>query len=101
MNPSTTIPALLGGPPVRPAGPPGWPPADEEIRQALLESYATGSWGKYNGPAVTRLEAELCTYHQCAFALTCASGTVAVELALRGLQIGPDDEVILAAYDYP
>src|SRR5262249_11747297 len=29
------------------------------------------------------------------------SGTFAVELALRALKIGPGDEVILAAYDYP
>jgi dTDP-4-amino-4,6-dideoxygalactose transaminase len=32
--------------------------------------------------------------------LTCGSGTFAVETALRALQIGPGDEVILAAYDY-
>jgi dTDP-4-amino-4,6-dideoxygalactose transaminase len=30
----------------------------------------------------------------------CSSGTAAVELALRGLGVGPGDEVILAAYDY-
>ena len=30
-----------------------------------------------------------------------ANGTDAVELALRALKIGPGDEVILAAYDYP
>ncbi|MDB5337231.1 MAG: Perosamine synthetase [Planctomycetaceae bacterium] len=32
--------------------------------------------------------------------IPCASGTVAVELALRGLKIGPGDEVILSAYDF-
>jgi perosamine synthetase len=31
----------------------------------------------------------------------CSSGTIAVELALRGLKIGAGDEVILAAYDFP
>jgi dTDP-4-amino-4,6-dideoxygalactose transaminase len=31
----------------------------------------------------------------------CSSGTIAVELALRGLKIGTGDEVILAAYDFP
>jgi dTDP-4-amino-4,6-dideoxygalactose transaminase len=30
----------------------------------------------------------------------CASGTVAVELALRGLQVAQGDEVILAGYDF-
>jgi dTDP-4-amino-4,6-dideoxygalactose transaminase len=31
----------------------------------------------------------------------CSSGTIAVELALRGLKVGPGDEVLLAAYDFP
>src|SRR5439155_1399263 len=34
-------------------------------------------------------------------ALACGSGTFAVELALRALKVGPGDEVMLAAYDYP
>ena len=33
--------------------------------------------------------------------LLCGSGNYAVELGLRALKIGPGDEVILAAYDYP
>ncbi|MCI0459679.1 MAG: aminotransferase class V-fold PLP-dependent enzyme [Gemmataceae bacterium] len=95
------LPALLGGPPVRPNGPPDWPIRDEEVQQALQAAWLDGSWGKYHGSHVERLEQALCAYHGCAFALTCGSGTFAVELALRALQIGPDDEVILAAYDYP
>ncbi len=31
----------------------------------------------------------------------CCSGTIGVELALRGCKIGPGDEVIMAAYDFP
>jgi dTDP-4-amino-4,6-dideoxygalactose transaminase len=31
----------------------------------------------------------------------CSSGTIAVELALRGLKVSSGDEVILAAYDFP
>lgn len=31
----------------------------------------------------------------------CCSGTAAIELALRAAGIGPGDEVIVAAYDYP
>ena len=36
----------------------------------------------------------------CEQVVLCASGTVAVELALRGLKIGSGDEVILAAYEF-
>jgi hypothetical protein len=33
--------------------------------------------------------------------LLCCSGTIAVELALRALGVGPGDEVALAGYDFP
>jgi dTDP-4-amino-4,6-dideoxygalactose transaminase len=95
------LPALLGGPPVRPQGPPDWPAPDEEVRLALQAAYADGSWGKYHGVYVARLEERLAEYHRVPHALTCGSGTFAVELALRALKVGPGDEVVLSAYDYP
>ena len=97
----TDLPALLGGPAVRPQGPPDWPGPDEAVLQALQTAYRDGSWGKYHGGHVERLEKRLAHSHDVPFAVTCASGTFAVELALRALQVGPGDEVILAAYDYP
>ena len=94
------LPALLGGPAVRPQGPPDWPLPDGEVRQALEEAWRDGSWGKYHGGRVAALEQRLAEYHG-GHALTCGSGTLAVELALRALKVGPGDEVILSAYDYP
>ncbi len=95
------LPAFLGGQPLRSGGPPDWPIPDEAVLQSLQAAYADGSWGKYAGAYVTRLEQRLAEYHQVDHALTCGSGTFAVELALRALQVQPGDEVILAAYDYP
>jgi dTDP-4-amino-4,6-dideoxygalactose transaminase len=92
--------ALLGGRPVRPQGPPDWPFPDEDVLQALQAAYRGGSWGKYQGGNVERLEERLAGYFGVEYVATCASGTFAVELALRALKIGPGDEVILAAYDY-
>jgi dTDP-4-amino-4,6-dideoxygalactose transaminase len=94
------LPALLGGPPVRPDGPPPWPPADPDVRSALAAAVAAGAWGRYHGEHVAALEAELAAFHAVGHALTCASGTLAVEVALRALRVGPGDEVVLAAYDY-
>lgn len=94
------LPAILGGEPVRPGGPPDWPTADEAVRAALEAALADGSWGKYDGGHVRRLEERLAAEHGVAHALACGSGTFAVELALRALQVGPGDEVVLAAYDY-
>ncbi|MBA4062239.1 MAG: perosamine synthetase [Isosphaera sp.] len=94
------LPALLGGPPVRPNGPPPWPPPDPDVRAALAAATAAGAWGRYHGEHVAALEAELAASHAVPHALTCASGTLAVEVALRALRVGPGDEVVLAAYDY-
>ena len=99
LHPS--LPALLGGPPACPGGPPDWPPADESIRDALLSAWQSGAWGKYVGGLVGELERLLGVLFQVPHVATCSSGTYAVELALRALKVGPGDEVILSAYDYP
>lgn len=71
-----------------------------EIANALHEAIALGSWQQYHGPHVEALEAELAAWFGVPRALTCASGTLAVEVALRAVGVGPGDEVILAAYEY-
>src|SRR4051812_19276688 len=97
---TTDTPALLGGPPVRPEGPPDWPPPDPDVLAAVQAAHADGSWGKYLGPNVPRLEERLAEFHGVPHVATCGSGTLAVEVALRAIGIGPGDEVILAAYDF-
>jgi dTDP-4-amino-4,6-dideoxygalactose transaminase len=93
--------AVEGGPPSVPQGPPPWPLPLPAVREALLAAYADGSWGRYHGPYTERLREQLTALTGHSHAWLCASGTVAVELALRGLGIGPGDEVILGAYDFP
>lgn len=93
--------AIHGGEPTFPDGPPSWPAKDPSVRQALLEAYEAGHWGQYNGPLCEELKQDLCTAFKVEDAHLCCSGTFAVELALRGLKIGEEDEVILAGYDFP
>lgn len=93
--------AIHGGPPALTGDPPVWPPADEPVRLALARAHADGSWGRYNAEHSERLAAELARKHDVEFVSLCCSGTLAVELALRGLGIGAHDEVILAGYDFP
>ena len=101
-NPATTpLLACDGGDPVLPEGPPSWPLADLAVREALLSAYADGSWGRYHGPHGTQLVRQLAESHGVDHVWLCASGTVAVEVALRGLDIGRGDEVVLAGYDFP
>ncbi len=101
MSSPADLPALLGGPPVCPAGPPGWPAPDPDILDALARAYHDGSWGKYHGTHTPQLEEVLRREHGVEHALLCGSGTFAVELGLRALKVEPGDEVILAGYDYP
>ncbi len=84
-----------------PSGPPGWPRPDDDVRAALAAAFADGSWGRYEGPHSQRLVELLATLAGVRHISLCSSGTIAVELALRGLKVGPGDEVILAAYDFP
>src|SRR5262245_55615363 len=79
---------------------PPWPPDDPDILAALRAAFADGSWGRYHGGHVERLEARLAEFHNVLHALTCASGRLAVEVALRAVGVGPGDEVILGGYDY-
>jgi dTDP-4-amino-4,6-dideoxygalactose transaminase len=90
-----------GGRPVLPGGPPPWPRPDDDVREALAAAYTDGSWGRYHGPHCERLAEQLAAMHGVQHAWLCSSGTIAVELALRGLKVGTGDEVILAAYDFP
>ncbi|MFO0865194.1 MAG: DegT/DnrJ/EryC1/StrS family aminotransferase [Gemmataceae bacterium] len=95
------LPAYLGGEPAFPEGPPSWPVADPEIEEALRQAYADGSWGKYHGPHVPRLEETIREHLGVPHIVPCGSGTFAVELALRALKVGPGDEVILSSFDFP
>lgn len=98
--PPDSLPALLGGPPCCPWGPPDWPAQDPAIRDALLSAWQSGAWGKYQGGLVSQLEQRVAQMHAVPHVVTCSSGTCAVELALRALKIGPGHEVVLAGYDY-
>lgn len=77
-----------------------WPPQDDEIWQALRAAWNDASWGRYESGHVERLERTIAALVGVEHVLTCASGTLAVETALRAVGVTPGDEVILAGYDY-
>ncbi|MDG2360631.1 MAG: aminotransferase class V-fold PLP-dependent enzyme [Planctomycetaceae bacterium] len=97
---ASELPAILGGTPLRLEGPPAWPGDWPEVTAALNACLSDGSWGKYHGRNCGALTEELKAFHHVTETILCASGTVAVELALRGVRVEPGDEVILAAYDF-
>ena len=78
-----------------------WPVANDQIRESIIASIDDGDWGAYHGRYTSQLLTQLQQRLSVDHALLCCSGTVAVELALRGVGVSEGDEVILAAYDFP
>ena len=93
--------AIDGGQPAFPDGPPVWPVADDRVRHSVLEALDSGEWGRYEGQLSLDLHSELQSRFQLSHSLLCSSGTISVELALRGVGVKAGDEVILSAYDFP
>ncbi|MBX7081232.1 MAG: DegT/DnrJ/EryC1/StrS family aminotransferase [Nannocystaceae bacterium] len=59
---------------------------------AIVEALAQGQW--IGGAAIERFELEVCAYTGARHTIAVASGTDALVLSLRALDIGPGDEVI-------
>jgi len=93
-------PAILGGDPIFPNGPPPWPLPDDDVAAVLQATIADGTWGRYHGPHTDALTGELKSWSGCEHIELCSSGTAASELALRAFKVSPGDEVIIGAYDY-
>ncbi|MCA9132574.1 MAG: DegT/DnrJ/EryC1/StrS aminotransferase family protein [Planctomycetales bacterium] len=74
---------------------------DQAVQAALDQLVSAGGYRSYRGDSCDRLAAQLGQRLQTAEVLLTSSGTTAVELALRAAGVGPGDEVLLSAYDYP
>jgi dTDP-4-amino-4,6-dideoxygalactose transaminase len=74
----------------------------DEIQADVAEGFARvlGATAFINGPDVSRFEASWASYTETKYAVGAASGTDALELAVRALGIGPGDEVIVPANSF-
>ena len=70
----------------------------DEIDAAIHATLESGHF--ILGPAVTKLEEDIAKYINVSHAIGVASGTDALILALRALDIVPGDEVIMPAYTF-
>lgn len=92
--------AIEGGTPVRQTDYPTWPQFGVEEEEALIRSLRQGQWWRVHGSENTLFEAEFAAHHGAPYAVAVANGTVAIELALQALGIGPGDEVIVPAFTF-
>jgi perosamine synthetase len=73
------------------------PQLDGNERKYLLECVDTG-WISSEGGFVKKLEAGFAALVGCKHGIAVCNGTVAIEVALAALRIGPGDEVILPTF---
>lgn len=65
--------------------------------QAAADVLRSGQVNQWTGPEVDRFEAEACRRFETRHALALSNGTVALELAMKALGVGPGDEVVVPA----
>lgn len=107
-NPQEPL-AIRGGKPAKTkAAPPMYPGGnliDREEEAQVLEVLRTRRLFRYYGPQegpskVEQLENEFAAHMGSAYSLAVTSGTAALISGLRGIGIGPGDEVIVPAYTW-
>ncbi|MFI7057696.1 DegT/DnrJ/EryC1/StrS family aminotransferase [Streptosporangium canum] len=93
--------AIDGGTPVRSAPWPSWPPplsaGQRELVTGVLES---GLWGATQGSLCADLAAAFAARSAVPHGVTVGNATLGLFAALRGLGVGPGDEVIIPAYTF-
>ena len=74
---------------------PPWPYYEQDEIDIVAETLASGRVNYWTGDQGKRLEQEFAEFHGVNHSIALANGTVALELALLALDIGPGDEVIV------
>lgn len=87
--------AICGGSPVRREVFPPWPCFEEEEIEAAAAVLRSGQVNYWTGEEGRKFEREFAEFTGRKYAIALANGTVALELALYSLGVGPGDEVIV------
>lgn len=92
--------AIEGGFPVRREPIPAWPVFSEDEIEAAASVLRSGKVNYWTGEEGHNFEREYATFTGCRYAVAVSSGSVALELALVALGVGPGDEVIVPARSF-
>src|SRR5580698_8309105 len=98
MNLSTqTQLAIDGAQPLRKHPFVPWPSFSHEEIAAVTRVLESGKVNYWTGDEGRQFESEFATLTGCKHAIALANGTVALELALEAIGIGPGDEVVVTS----
>jgi hypothetical protein len=89
--------AIDGAVPVRNRPFPSWPYFDSDEIDAATNVLASGRVNYWTGKECRQFEEEFAAFTNTRHAISLANGTLALELALYSLGIGPGDEVVVPA----
>ena len=92
--------AIDGGEPVRQQPFHPWPVFNHMEEKALLDVLHSGKWGVLDGKKVTEFETQFASFQGAKYGICVPNGTLALQLALIALDIGPGDEVITTPYTF-
>lgn len=102
--------AILGGTPVRTKDFPSWPIFDVAEERSVLKVLRSGKWWNYSqGESMSQrnVQSEIgkfqhafARFQGAMYAVACANGTAALEIALKSAGINPDDEVVVPPYSF-
>ena len=92
--------AIDGGAKVRTTPFPPWPHYSREEISAATQILESGRVNYWTGEQCRQFEQEFADYHGIDHAVALANGTLALELALKVLDIGPGDEVVVTPRSY-
>ena len=92
--------AIEGGPKAVTNHLAGWPQFDEKAISAVTEVLRSGKVNYWTGKKGMEFEKKFAEWQGSKFAISVATGTAALHVALSALGIGPGDEVIVPSYTF-
>ena len=78
----------------------GWPQFDEKAIASVQEVLRSGKVNYWTGPKGMEFEKQFAQWQGSKFAVSVATGTAALHVALSALGVGPGDEVIVPSYTF-
>ncbi|OGA24460.1 MAG: aminotransferase [Betaproteobacteria bacterium RIFCSPLOWO2_02_FULL_67_26] len=92
--------AIHGGEPVRAAPLPPWPQYAQDELDAVRNVLASGKVNYWTGQEGAEFEKEYAAHVGCRYAVALSNGSVALELALHALGVGPGADVVVTSRSF-